>query len=203
METQEKERNRIAIDMHDELGPLLSAVKLQVGALKNTPAVDLNTTLADTQDLLDDAIGQIRQIIRDLVPRNIEQKGLSGALLDMKQYFENFSSLKINLHLNGMNERFSIQSEINIYRIIQEIVNNAVKHAEAAEVIIDLSSKVQELKIEVRDTGKGFDSTQISDGSGLKNIETRIKLNKGVYEVKSDPSSGTAYSISFEKKNIA
>ncbi len=76
VETQEKERGRIAMDMHDELGPLLSAVKLHVGAIKNTPPLDLTAVVLDTQDLLDEAIGQIRQIIRDLVPRNIQQKGL-------------------------------------------------------------------------------------------------------------------------------
>ena len=78
--------------MHDELGPLLSAVKLQVGALRNDLVSPLNNTLSETEDLLDEAIGQIRQIIRDLVPRNIDQKGLTGAFQDMERYFETISA---------------------------------------------------------------------------------------------------------------
>ncbi|MBA2423186.1 MAG: sensor histidine kinase [Chitinophagales bacterium] len=202
VETQEKERGRIAMDMHDELGPLLSAVKLHVGAIKNTPPLDLTAVVLDTQDLLDEAIGQIRQIIRDLVPRNIHQKGLAGAIYDMQQYFETYSSVKIHLHLDELTERFSLQSEINIYRIIQEIVNNAVKHAETKEIIIAFHKNDQHLKIEISDKGKGFDFTKISNGSGLKNIESRIRLNKGYYEVKSGQGQGTAYFIAFQKINI-
>ncbi len=202
VETQENERGRIAMDMHDELGPLLSAVKLHVGAVKNTVPAEVTTVLMDTEDLLDDAIGQIRQIVRDLVPRNIDQKGLAGAMYDMQQHFETFTSVKIDLHLDKLSERFSPQSEINIYRIIQEIVNNAVKHAGTNEVLIIFSKNEQHLKIEVSDKGKGFDPTSLSDGSGLKNIETRIKLNKGTYEVKSEQGRGTAYIIAFEKANL-
>lgn len=202
VETQEKERGRIAMDMHDELGPLLSAVKLHVGSLRNSLPVEMNTTLVDTQDLLDDAIGEIRQIIRDLVPRNIDQKGLHGVLKDMKQHFETFTPVKVDLHLNNSEERFSLQSEINIYRIIQEIVNNATKHSETEQVTISLYEDKEQLKIEVVDTGKGFNNSKVSEGSGLKNIETRIKLNNGEYEVKSIPGSGTSYYISFEKKKL-
>ena len=201
VETQEKERNRIAIDMHDELGPLLSAVKLQVSGLKNTHAPD-TVALMETQDLLDEAILQIRQIIRDLVPRNIDQKGLAGALADLKQYFESFTPIKVNLATNGLTERFSLQSEINIYRIIQEIVNNAAKHADADAVSISLNGNDQQLKIEVTDSGKGFDTATVSEGSGRKNIETRIHMNKGVYEIRSIPGKGTSYFISFEKKKL-
>ena len=202
VETQEKERNRIAIDMHDELGPLLSAVKLQVGSIRDSESSRMNATLMDTQDLLDEAISQIRQIIRDLVPRNIDQKGLTGSLEDMKHYFETFTPIKVNLSLDGFKERFSLQSEINIYRIIQEVVNNAVKHAGAALVNVSLKTNEHQLKIEVSDTGKGFNTDTTSEGSGRKNIETRIRLNKGEYELKSSPGAGTAYFISFEKKNL-
>ncbi|MEO6166245.1 MAG: sensor histidine kinase [Chitinophagales bacterium] len=202
VETQENERDRIAMDMHDELGPLLSAVKLQVGSLKSTVPVEMNSTLIETEDLLDDAIGEIRQIIRDLVPRNIDQKGLHGVLNDLKVHFETFAAVKVQLVFKSPEQRFSLQSEINIYRIIQEIVNNAAKHAQSEEVTISLNGNEDRLKIEVADAGKGFDTSLISAGSGLKNIETRIKLNDGEYQVKSEPGKGTHYLISFEKKKL-
>lgn len=202
VETQEKERNRIAIDMHDELGPLLSAVKLQVGALRNDPGSPLNNTLSETEDLLDEAIGQIRQIIRDLVPRNIDQKGLSGAFQDMKRYFETFTPLKINLDTDGITQRYNLQSEINVYRIIQEIVNNAVKHSQAEEVNISMKDSGNEIAIEVSDKGKGFDHELMYEGSGLKNIETRIKMNRGSYTVQAATGSGTHYYIHFDKKHL-
>lgn len=202
VETQEKERNRIALDMHDELGPLLSAVRLQVGSIATADSTKMHDVLNSTENLLDEAIGQIRQIIRDLVPRNIDQKGLPGVLKDMKLYFETFTPLKIDLMIDGWNDELALQSEINIYRIIQEMVNNTVKHAGANQLSIIIRNDLEKMNLEVRDNGKGFDTEQLFQGSGLKNLETRIKMSKGEYAVKSTPGKGTSYYISFYKKNL-
>lgn len=202
VETQEKERRRIAMDLHDDLGPLLSGVKLQVGSLQSHQADALHATIRDTEDMLDVAITSIRQIIRDLVPRNIEQKGLAGALQDMKVYFESLAPIHIHLVMSHAAERFSLPAEINLYRIIQEIVNNAVKHAEAAEVNIEIKSEAEQLIIEASDTGKGFDEQQVTAGSGLQNIRNRIKLYNGRNRITAAAGAGTYFHISFQKKNL-
>lgn len=202
IETQEKERNRIAIDMHDELGPLLSAVKLQVGGLRNSINESSAGILSDTQQMLDEAIQQIRQIIRDLVPKNIDQKGLSGVLQDLKTHVEMFTPIIVDLEMHGLNERFSLPSEINIYRIIQEILNNSVKHSVAGKITVHLNSENDHLNLHIADNGKGFDPQKSSDGSGLKNIETRVKMNQGEYRLETSDQGGTHYFITFEKKDL-
>ena len=203
METQEKERNRIAIDMHDELGPLLSAVKLQVGALKKSVSEKGIGLIHETEALADSAIIQIRQIIRDLVPRNIDLRGLCGVIGDLKLYFENFTPIVIHLQLPPSLQRFNLQDEINIYRIVQEIMNNAVKHSNAKNIFISIEETNDLLSLTVKDDGHGFDRNKIYDGSGLKNIETRILLNRGRLELQSAALSGTSYFITFEKKYIS
>jgi len=202
IETQEKERNRIAIDMHDELGPLLSAVKLRVGGLRNSVKESSAEVLSDTQQMLDEAIQQIRQIIRDLVPKNIDQKGLAGVLQDLKTYVETFTPIKVELEIQRLNERFSVPSEINIYRIVHEILNNSIKHSGAEKIKIQLVSENDHLNLLVDDNGKGFDPQKSSDGSGLKNIETRVKMSQGEYRLETSAQGGTRYFITFEKKYL-
>ncbi|MBX7142779.1 MAG: sensor histidine kinase [Chitinophagales bacterium] len=200
LETQEKERSRIALDMHDELGPLLSAVKLQVGSLKHVSGEQHTMQLHETQELLDGAITQIRQIIRDLVPKNIEQKGLTGVLQDLKQHVESIAPVRFVIRTDELGGRLGIQSEINIYRIVQEIVNNAVKHAGATEIRLSLTSTPDHLGLQIEDNGRGFMAGEHYEGSGLKNIQTRIQMNQGNYVLEAAPEKGTRYLITFEKK---
>lgn len=202
IETQEKERNRIALDMHDDLGPLLSAVKLQVSSLRNSINQSSTSTLTETQEMLDSAIQQIRGIIRDLVPKNIDQKGLQGVLQDMKMHLETITPIRIDLKMDGLGERLPMQSEINIYRIIQEVLNNTLKHAGASNISVLVENLKDELNLIIADNGGGFDVKRSFDGSGLKNIDTRVQMNRGKYHVTSDAESGTRYFITFEKKYL-
>lgn len=202
LETQEKERSRIALDMHDDLGPLLSAVKLQIGSLRNLPDAQHSSAISEVQQLLDGAIKQIRGIIRDLVPKNIEEKGLAGVLEDMKTHLESAAGVRINLQVADQSRRLPVQTEINIFRIIQEIVNNAIKHADASEINVSLSQTPDHLDLVVADNGKGFDPTLLHEGSGLKNIQTRTQMNHGNLQLHSVPGEGTRYWITFEEKYL-
>lgn len=202
LETQEKERSRIALDMHDDLGPLLSAVKLQIGSLRNLPNTQQPSAIAETQQLLDGAIKQIRGIIRDLVPNNIEEKGLAGVLADLKTHFESAAEVRISLQVVNYDRRLPLQTEINLFRIIQEIVNNAIKHADASEITVSLSQNPDQIALVVADNGKGFDPTMLHEGSGLKNIQTRTQMNHGNLQLHSLPGEGTRYLITFEKKYL-
>lgn len=200
IETQEEERSRIAIDMHDDLGPLLSAVKLQVGSLKSSVSGLAGNTLEQTQNLLDDAIVQIRQIIRDLVPKNIDKKGILGVLNDLKTQVESFSPIRIHLDSNQQDERFSIQAETNVFRLIQELINNSVKHAMPENIYVKLEMDDTYLKIHYRDDGRGFDPQKAGEGSGLKNIQTRVQMSRGQYRLQAAEGSGTQYFFTFEKR---
>src|SRR6185295_17054701 len=97
---------------------------------------DQQKKIEETQVMLDEGIQEIRKIIRDLVPRHIEEHGLMGALEDLKQHFEKVSRVNIQIACNPGLERFQLQSEINIYRMVQEMVNNAIKHAQANSIDI-------------------------------------------------------------------
>lgn len=203
LETQEKERSRVALDMHDELGPLLSAVKLRVGSLKNVVGEMYVQDAAETQELLDDAIRQIRRIIRDLVPKNIEEKGLTGVLQDLKQHVEAMTPLAFHLSLDGFHERLPTPAETNIYRIILEIVNNAIKHSGATQLQVAISERAGHLDLVIEDNGRGFDADAAYQGSGLKNIRTRVSMCRGTCDLQSTADKGTHYFITFEKRFLA
>ncbi len=202
IETQERERMRIAFDMHDGLGPLLSAVKLNVGGLRKYVSYDGESSILSSEQTIDHAIEEIRHIIRDLTPRNIDERGLISVLYDLKMQFEKLADIKINISLPQTIERFPLQFEISLYRIVQEILNNSIKHSHAQNIFLSLEDYHNKIEITVRDDGMGFERNAISEGSGLKNIDARVKLNQGRYLLETAPSRGTLYFITFEKEHL-
>jgi two-component system, NarL family, sensor kinase len=187
METQEQERKRIAEDLHDSLGHLLSTAKLN---LQTVPQGQ--TPVENSLQLINQASEEIRNITFNLMPRALEEEGLVSALNELALKITNSGQVKVQLHVHDF-DRFNLekQSEFNIYRIVQEAVNNILKHADAKEINIQLIGQDDHLTIMIEDDGKGFDTQSKKSGRGLKNIVTRSLWLNGSINIDSSPGRGT------------
>lgn len=199
IEAQEIERKRIAVDLHDGIGGLLSATKLYINQLDSeTPSETHRTIKAEASSLLDETIGNIRTIYHDLLPASLENLGLISAVEGLRQRFQDF--LTIELHYQ-QTVRFNTTKEVALYRILQELLNNTLKHATAQKVTISFVFTPQDVVLTYHDDGKGFDLPAVKaaknqdSGLGLKSIESRIKTINGQLEYHTTAGKGVAVKI--------
>ena len=188
METQEQERKRIAEDLHDSLGYLLSTVKLNL----QTSSGDPKKTAEESVKLLNQASKEIHDITFNLMPRTLEEEGLVPALRELIARTANAGAAKINLDLHDV-EGMTLekQTQFTIYRIIQEAVNNVFKYADAKEINIQLIKQDGQLTIMLEDDGKGFNVEQVKKGRGLKNMMSRSEWLNGTFNIDSGQGNGT------------
>ena len=203
LEAQESERRRIAEDMHDGLGQLLAATKLQADALRHTAPERLNDGIALVKETLDQASTEVRTVIQDLMPRKLERDGLVAAMEDLARSVNN-AGLPTRVHANGLVERFAPRVELNLYRIVQELLANAVRHAAASEVVVSLYVAPDALRIEVLDNGKGIaaNTEAESSGNGLRNIKSRTAWLKGSFNVGENAPRGSRFALIFQLKHL-
>lgn len=193
METQEQERKRIAEDLHDSLGHLLSTVKINLQTLPDNQRHHYINSL----QLLNQASKEIHNISFNLMPQTLEEEGLIPALNELAEKIRKSSLYDIILQVHDM-ENFVIdkQTKFNIYRIVQEAVSNILKHADAKEINIQLVKQEKQLTIMIEDDGKGFDANKVKkNGRGLRNITARAEWLLGTIQIDSTPGKGTTISI--------
>jgi signal transduction histidine kinase len=198
---QENERKRIAGDLHDSLGPLLSAVKLNIGSVDVQQEED-RVVLDKTGKYLDEIIGSMRQISYDLLPNTLERKGLIEAIREFVSQVNLKQTINIQLYIVKEIE-VPKEKEIHIFRMIQEIVHNTLKHAKAGNLQIGLSEEGGHLLFLTKDDGIGFDKERAVSGSpglGLKSLESRCEILNGVLSLESKPGAGTNYFIKIPVK---
>lgn len=201
---QDEERKRIAADLHDGLGAVLSAAKLKLSAAEeNLPAGNNEKEkLKDTLALLDDAVSEMKNIAYNIMPATLSRLGLHAALQNLVARLNAKSDLQINYSAHGMEERTDQLTEVSIYRIILECINNVVKHAGARHATIQLVKYPDYINISVEDDGKGFDPAGKSfQGNGLSNISSRISTLKGRLAIDSKPGSGSTILIDIPCKS--
>jgi signal transduction histidine kinase len=203
LKAQEEERGRIAEDLHDDIGPRLSALKLSIDLMRNDFEKSERIQMIDeTTEMLDFVIKDIRVIVRNLAAKYISEKGIYLQLIEFKKQIEKGGVFKIDMEIDCFKEYLDPDFAINLYRIIQELINNSVKHAKSNRIDIIAERTVSNLSIIYKDNGVGFEESKITKGLGLSNILTRIKLYKGQCVVNSKPDKGTCYTINFDLKNI-
>lgn len=200
MKGQEDERSRLARDLHDGVGSLLAGVKLSLSAMKRSVSLPGKCMPAVEQIItqLDQSIVELRRVSHNMMPESLIKYGLKEAL---ENYCENINlsgSLKVRLQNYGMETRLEQNTEIIIYRIIQELLNNAIKHAEAKNILIQLMKSESRFELTVEDDGKGFDRNDFihKNGSGLANIQARTAYLGGKIDIQSRLQEGT--SVYFE-----
>lgn len=191
---QENERKRIANDLHDSLGPLLSSVKLNINSI-DVHNIQDQAIIDKAGKHLDEIISSLRQISYNLLPNTLQRNGLSEALREFIKDIQSRHNLRIHLYLLkeiGMDK----EKEIHIFRMLQEMVHNALKHAHAQNLYIGISEENGKLQVMVKDDGKGFDFEKVkkeSPGLGLKSLESRTEILNGHLSVESLPQKGTHY----------
>jgi two-component system NarL family sensor kinase len=196
LEAQELERKRIAEDLHDRVGSLLAAVKLHFHASKDN--LDNQANFFSTgSKLLDEAIDEVRDISHNMVSGILSKFGLIAALTDLKTTLENSKQVSFQIHIHHLDGRLDLTIEMNLYRIVQELVSNILKHAQANEIILQLNRYESELLLIVEDNGIGFDpqNAKLSSGIGLSNIETRVVKMNGRLNIDSRKGQGTTVTI--------
>jgi len=200
IEAQENERRRISRELHDGLGQLLSAAKLNIGMIEfahNQNKEKANDIIKQIDSIISKAIVEARRIAHDLRPTTLDDFGLIPALRILCQEFSKLTGIKVKFQVSQLLERIEPKVEIAIYRIIQESFNNISKYAEAAEVSLDLYRKENIVYVRVEDNGKGFDMSdatrnkKIGRGFGLLNMKERAELVGGKIEIISSPGQGT------------
>ena len=200
---QEKERRRIAREIHDGIGPLLSYSKLELDAFLDEYD-DLSSKVAEEKLLnirqtLDSITNDLRDLSHHLIPRLLEEFGLFSAFSNLITKLDNSIKSKVEFYSNIEPEiRFDRDLELNLYRCGQELVNNAVKHAKASEILVQLIKHENSIVLMVEDDGAGFKQLEnnLDDfGIGLTNIETRVRTLNGEFLLESAENKGTTASV--------
>ncbi|KQB99347.1 sensor histidine kinase [Pedobacter sp. Hv1] len=196
---EENERMRIAGELHDGLGQLFSAVKLNLSAISEnlTFKDEHNERMFDkTLHLVDESCKEVRAISHQMTPNVLLKAGLTSAVRDFIDKID-ARKLKVNLATFGLQDRLDHNIEIVLYRVIQETVNNVIKHAQASSLDIQLSKDVEGINVMIEDNGTGFNIAQLGkfDGIGLKNIQTRVAYLKGTVDFSSRLGEGTLIAI--------
>ncbi len=193
---EEKERQRFAREMHDGLGPLLSALKLYVNELKSISIEDneRKMLIAQSNELIDEAVNTTRTISNNLMPTILQSYGLSKALATFCDKVNKTNQLHINFESKNIEDKLDNNLELIIFRVISELINNTIKHAKAKNVNIFLEKNLNILSLAYSDDGIGFSAEKIimsdSGGTGLKNIISRIKSINGKYYFVKSPADG-------------
>ena len=191
----ERDRARIAADLHDELSPMLSAVKLKVSSFELHDQEDLRQQ-EKTDEHLEDILQRLRVIAYNLMPVTLKRKGLKAALQEFTGYVSKTGSLQIDLFVEDIS--FKEEQSVHLYRIVQEIVHNTIKHAGATLLRISLKQEKKMIIFSSRDNGQGFDYEQkltAGNGFGLHNLLSRTDVLGGDLFIDSKADTGTAYTI--------
>jgi two-component system NarL family sensor kinase len=199
IEAEEHERKRIGSDLHDGVGQLFSTVKLNLNGLFDRIKIEAEADkflVEKTMALVDESCKEVRHISHQMMPNMLLKSGIAS---DVKSFIEKIDSeaLKVSFEAVGFKNKLEDNVEIVLYRVIQESVNNVIKHAKATELDIKLHKSNNEIIAVIKDNGVGFDVSRKDDftGIGLKNIATRIEYLKGSVTYMSSPGNGTSVNV--------
>lgn len=199
---EEQERTRLAKDLHDGLGGMLSGIKYSFQTMKGnlimTP--ENQEAFERSMDMLDSSIREMRRVAHNLMPEVLVRYGLDTALKDYTTELNKSGIIKVVYQSMGIEGKDIDQSmALGLYRVVQELLNNVVKHAEATEVLVQLFAENGKLVVNVEDNGRGMDPALLekTGGMGLKNIQSRVNLLNGKLDFQSAPGKGTAVNLEF------
>ncbi len=193
----ESERNRISKDLHDGVGQQLSALKLALADLSNKVEGEARSEVESIASHFKQSADEVRSISHQMMPRALMENGLVEAIEDMLQQAFAFSSISYQFEHKNVNQRFDEHIEIGLYRVLQELINNIIKHSQASNVQVQLYKVEQQLMLLVEDDGKGLEN-KATKGYGLKNIESRLSIIHG--KVNFESAGGTTAIISVPVK---
>lgn len=202
IEAEEKERSRIAQELHDGLGQLLSAARLNVAVLEDTVSDEDKEGVERSLKIIDDACVEVRSISHNMMPSALIRLGLIPAVNELVNNVNSAKGIKIDFTSN-VDSSLGKSLDITIYRVVQEILNNMIRHAKANHIHMAIEKNGDDLKISMKDNGIGFDTEELknSKGIGWKNIFSRISMLDGSIKLESEPQKGTEVYINLKLRN--
>jgi len=199
IEAEENERKRIAGDLHDGVGQMMSAARMNLSALSHSlgfASEDQRKNFQRITSLVDESCNEVRLVSHNMMPNALVKSGLAAAIKEFLDRIDN-NAIKISVYTEGLDQRVNTNIETVLYRVIQECVNNVMKHASASMLDIALLKDDKKISVTIEDNGKGFNVAvaENTGGIGLRNIQTRIEFLKGTVEWDSSPGKGTLVAI--------
>ncbi len=204
LETEERERKRFARDLHDGINSVLSTINLYLDLLKldDISRQERISMINESIDLIKDAINGAREIANNLQPSHIDRFGFISALKSFCEKINSTGTLNINLVIKNDHLQFNKNVEVTLYRIVQEMMNNTIKHSSAKNVKIDLGNDGKNVFLIYQDDGVGFNLEQVVEGeergAGITNMMSRVKSLNGTFEIHSKKGQGMAAKITFD-----
>jgi signal transduction histidine kinase len=190
---EEKERSRLAKELHDGIGGILSASKMHLSIFKNRSD---DPELQKSLSLIDTASSEVRNIAHNLAPEMLAKYGIDKALEAFCERVSN-PQLQVLYYRYGELPSLELNFQMAVYRIVQELINNAMKHSEGDQAVVQMNIHDQAMHIAVEDNGKGL-STENSQGIGLMNLKSRVAAMNGVMEIDSREGEGTSVLLEFD-----
>jgi signal transduction histidine kinase len=204
VQTEEKERQRFAQDLHDDLGPFISGLKLYINELRSDSGTENKKMLFDYMHaMIDEAVGKVRNIISNITPQNMIDEGLTVSVLKMIEKLGQTEKFLIDFSTRGKESNNEPSLIITLYRIILELINNSIKHSGSKNIKIRLIYRKKFVNLLYTDDGKGFDldkELQSNKGIGLKSIINRIELYQGSYKFTRHHPAGIEFNMTFPTK---
>lgn len=195
IETQEKERQRIAADLHDGVGASLSGIRLMLNQLSPKSETE-KEAMAECLDAIQNTANSVRGISHDLLPPSLRTLGLVKTLERMAK---NYSSEELNISFKAiLAAEMDQKTELSLFRISQEMLNNTIKHAAASTISIAIEETADAFQYEYADNGKGF-AIKESDGLGLRNIKSRVQMINGEFTFFSEPQVKSGITINIPR----
>jgi signal transduction histidine kinase len=197
MKLLEEERNRMAYDLHDALAPLMTAIHIRLNLL-NPNEIPPSSIIAEMKNLLNQTVDRIREVSNNLVPKSLDAEGLLVAFKELAKVITASHHIPVRVHnVTGL-PRIDKEREIHVYRMVEEILNNAGRHAQASQVLLNVSCSDDTLTLIINDDGTGFDLNEIKrekKGLGLRNIVARAELLRAKIFWESNKDAGTTFFI--------
>lgn len=194
---QERERKRLAKDLHDGIGSLLSGLKFNLSHQQRNPETskDQAEFLADACQMLQESITAVRSVSHNLLPITLESFGLIQALQECIEPLQTPPDFSIQLKVSGQSQRLSPEAELGLLRVVQELLQNTIRHAQASQTNIILEFASDGINLLYTDNGQGFSLPTIKQGLGIKNIYSRILALNGEIDFNNQPEPGFSASI--------
>ena len=199
LKAEEDDRQRIARDLHDGVGQLMSATKMNLSSFETDLGfqnTEQKRSFEKIISLVDDSCREIRSVSHNMMPISLIKNSLGAALRDFIEKLDK-KSLEVDLYTEGLDEKSDPNTEAVLYRVIQECVNNVIRHAEATKLDISVVKEKDGISATIEDNGRGFDTSKAAafEGMGLKNIRTRMEYLKGTVDIDSAPGRGTVVAL--------
>jgi signal transduction histidine kinase len=193
---QKIERKRVALELHDNLSSLLSAVNMSIQSINPKNLSELEQTVyQNVKQMIQGAYAEVRNISHNILPPELEQDGLVSTLSNLMRKMNQTSGLQLSLAIDDLNERLPVEIEFNLYSIILELMNNTIRHAAAKSLMICIWRTHYGIEITVTDDGRGLTVDEGKRGTGLQNIHTRLESLGGTFDILAPQKEGTSILI--------